>query len=104
MSRNYCLEQQLNKKHCNYHFSNIKIPYKSATPNLGINGGHMINGYYHKILSNNTCDIESMLYGIRRSDLVNGPFHEKVYPDLNKLQCVTFFDNTLKRYTTTIGC
>ena len=58
----------------------------------------MINGYYHKILSNNTCDIESMLYGIRRSDLVNGPFHKKVYPDLNKLQCVTFFDNTLKRY------
>ena len=36
----------------------------------------------YNILSNNTCDIESNLYGIGTSNLINGP--KNVYPDLNK--------------------
>tara|TARA_Y100000813_G_C23971629_1_gene262176 strand:+ start:181 stop:564 length:384 start_codon:yes stop_codon:yes gene_type:complete len=99
LSRNYCLEKQINEKHFNYNFFKYKkVAYNNALPNLGINGGHMINGYYHNVLSNNTCDIESTLYGIRSSDLVNGPFHKTISPDLNKLNCVSFFNNRLKRY------
>ena len=45
--------------------------------------GNMASGYYYNVLSNNTCDIESKLYGIGSSNLVTGP--KNVYPDLNKL-------------------
>jgi hypothetical protein len=95
--RNYCLEKNINETHEKYHFYKYKtIPTKSAFPNLGINSGNMIKGYYNNVLSNNACEIESSLFGIGSSDLVNGP--KKTYPDLNKLSDVAFFDNKLTRF------
>jgi hypothetical protein len=94
---NYCLERQISKNHEKYNFYTYKkIPLTSKLPDLGINGGNMISGYYYNVLSNNTCDIESNLYGIGTSDLVNGP--KNVYPDLNKLDNVSFFKNKIPQF------
>lgn len=96
-SRNYCLEKQLNANHEKYNFYKYKkIPVNSELPNLGINMGNMISGYYHNVLSNNTCDIESNLYGIGSSDLISGP--KNVYPDLNKLNNISFFKNKIPNF------
>ena len=94
---NYCLEKQLNVNHANYNFYKYKkIPVNSNLPSLGINVGNMISGYYYNILSNNTCDIESNLYGIGTSNLINGP--KNVYPDLNKLNNINFFKNKIPNF------
>lgn len=96
-SRNYCLERNININHEKYNFYKYKkVPVKSKLPNLGINSGNMSCGYYHNVLSNNACDIESSLYGIGSSNLVSGP--KKTYPDLNRLGSVSFSNNVLPRF------
>ena len=70
-------------------FKNKKIPLNSALPDVGINMGNMAGGYTHSILSNNTPDLESYLFGIGTSNLVK-PFI-KPYEDINKLNNIPFY-------------
>ena len=94
---NYCLEKQINDNSERYNFYTYKkVPTTSKFPNLGINMGNMASGYYYNVLSNNTCDIESKLYGIGSSNLVTGP--KNVYPDLNKLENINFFKNKIPHF------
>ena len=67
-----------------------KIPAKSAFPDLGINVGNMAGAYTHSILSNNTADLESYLFGIGTSNLVK-TFH-KPAQTLNTLDNLKFFE------------
>ena len=50
----------------------------------------MAGGYTHNVLSNNTADLESYLFGIGTSNLVT-PF-QKPAPNLNNLDNEKFFD------------
>ena len=70
-------------------FKNKKVPLNSALPDFGINMGNMAGGYTHGILSNNTPDLESYLFGIGTSNLVK-PFI-KPYEDINKLGNIPFY-------------
>jgi len=80
-------EQHLNREYLVY--KNKKIPLNSALPGLGTNMGNMSGGYTHNILSNNTPDLESYLFGIGTSNLVK-PF-VKPRQDLNTLDNLSFF-------------
>ena len=50
----------------------------------------MIGGYYNNVLSNNTANIESNLFGIKQIDLTKK--QEKFVPSLNKLDCLEFLN------------
>jgi len=80
-------EQHLNREYLVY--KNKKIPLNSALPDLGTNMGNMAGAYTHSILSNNTPDLESYLFGIGTSNLVK-PF-VKPRQDLNTLDNLPFF-------------
>ncbi len=86
----YCLEQ---KAFCNQqqylHYKNSRVPQVNKLPGLGINAGNMSAGYYDNVLSNNTANIESNLFGIKQIDLTKK--QEKFVPSLNKLDCQEFF-------------
>ena len=86
----YCLEQ---KAFCNQqqylHYKNSRVPQVNKLPGLGINAGNMSGGYYDNVLSNNTANIESNLFGIRQIDLTKK--QTKFIPSLNKLGCQEFF-------------
>lgn len=86
----YCLEQ---KAFCNQqqylHLKNSRVPYVNKFPGLGINTGNMSGGYYDNVLSNNTANIESNLFGIKQIDLTKK--QEKFIPKLNKLDSQEFF-------------
>ena len=86
----YCLEQ---KAFCNQqqylHYKNSRVPQVNKLPGLGINAGNMSAGYYDNVLSNNTANIESNLFGIKQIDLTKK--HTKFIPCLNKLDCLEFF-------------
>jgi len=86
----YCLEQ---KAFCNQqqylHYRNSRVPHVNRLPGLGINAGNMSGGYYDNVLSNNTANIESNLFGIKQIDLTKK--QEKFIPSLNKLDCLEFF-------------
>lgn len=67
---NYMLEQKQNMRRVNY--DNYKhsphgLAYRSETPAVGINHGHMPRD----TLSKNPIEIESMLFGINSTNLVN---------------------------------
>tara|TARA_B100000927_G_scaffold158694_1_gene127827 strand:+ start:181 stop:549 length:369 start_codon:yes stop_codon:yes gene_type:complete len=86
----YCLEQ---KAFCNQqqylHYKNSRVPQVNKLPGLGINAGNMSGGYYDNVLSNNTANIESNLFGIKQIDLTKK--QTKFVPSLNKLDCQEFF-------------
>lgn len=86
----YCLEQ---KQFCNQqqylHYKNSRVPQVNKLPGLGINAGNMSAGYYDNVLSNNTANIESNLFGIKQIDLTKK--YSKFIPSLNKLDCQEFF-------------
>ena len=86
----YCLEQ---KAFCNQqqylHYKNSRVPQVNKLPGLGINAGNMSGGYYDNVLSNNTANIESNLFGIKQIDLTKK--QSKFVPSLNKLDCQEFF-------------
>ena len=71
-------------------FKNKKIPKTSALPGLGINAGNMAGAYTHSILSNNTADLESYLFGIGTSNLVKT--FRKPVQRLNTLDNLNFFE------------
>jgi hypothetical protein len=87
----YCRETSANRLNSDYLvFKNKKIPKTSAMPDLGINVGNMAGGYTHNILSNNTADLESYLFGIGTSNLVKT--FNKPNPKLNQLDNLKFFE------------
>ena len=53
------------------------IPDTSRLPTSGINGGVMKGGYNNNVLSNNTADVESSLFGIGLSNLVEKKHFQK---------------------------
>ena len=86
----YCLEQQTFKKQNNYlSYKYSQTPVVSKLPGLGINAGNMRGGYYNNVLSYNTTNIESNLYGIRQIDLTKPK--QKFNPHLNTLCEQKFF-------------
>lgn len=86
----YLMQQQEMKKQTNYLFNNIaQVPYHSKIPELGVNVGNMRGGFYNNILSENSSDIESTLFGIRQRDLTK-PKENKTYI-LKKLDTQEFF-------------
>ena len=87
----YKIQQSRFNNHQQYTlFEPKKVPSKSTLGGLGLNPGNMMNGYYYNVLSNNTCNIESNLYGIGSSNLVNpsGNFS----PQLNTLGETQLFE------------
>ncbi len=87
----YKLEQNINNNMENVKlYKGQSVPRYSKFANLGINSRIGIGGYYNNVLSNNTTDIESSLYGIGSSNLVEKK--DPVIPQLNKLEAAVFFD------------
>jgi len=86
----YCLEQKALYNQQKYlHLKNSRVPSINKFPGLGINSGNMSGGYYDNVLSNNTANIESNLFGIKQFDLTKK--QEKFIPELNKLDSQEFF-------------
>lgn len=73
-------------------YKNKCISNKTMMPDRGINMPMMVNGYNNNILSNNTPDIESYLYGIGSSNLVEE--YKKPHIKLNKLDNIKFFNTS----------
>ena len=67
------------------------VSSKTMMPDRGINMPMMVNGYNNNVLSNNTSDIESYLYGIGSSNLVEDYKQPPFY--LNKMDNIKFFNN-----------
>jgi len=63
---------------------------KTFLPDLGLNAPYMPNGINHNILSNNGPDIESSLFGIGSSNLVQPK--PPTCGSMNKLKNVKFFE------------
>lgn len=79
----YC-EQQKRFNRISNAQTNDKISKQNyvCLPDLGIINGMMSTGYNHNILSNNTADIESTLFGIGTTNLVQK--RPNVVPSMNK--------------------
>jgi hypothetical protein len=60
--------------------------YQNSIPTIGITPSHMPRG----TLSNNPIDIESALFGINSTNLVNP--QKPIKPDLKKIPTSVFFD------------
>jgi len=89
----YCNDQQrehLSREYLVY--KGKKIPNDSRLPDFGINAGNMAGAYTHGVLSQNTPDLESFLFGIGTSNLVTP--YKKPSLNINKLDTVEFFKKT----------
>jgi len=89
----YCNDQKRENLEREYLvYKGKKIPRESFLPDFGINAGNMAGAYTHKILSQNTPDLESFLFGIGSSNLVK-PYRNP--PMLvNKVDTIKFFNQT----------
>lgn len=88
-SNNYCLEQNINTQQLNYihyKYSQYGQSYQNNIPALGITPSHMPRD----TLSYNPVDIETYLFGIGSTDLVNK--RETIRPDLRKVETISYFD------------
>ena len=93
----YKLEQNINTGIIDTElYKGQSVPRQSRFGNLGINNQRMIAGYYNNVLSNNPTDIESQLYGIGSSNLVQKK--EPVYPQLNRLDTETIVKPHIPHY------
>jgi len=93
----YKLEQYINRNaELSQVYKGQGMNNNSKFANLGINNQRMIGGYYNNVLSNNPTDIESTLYGIGSSNLVEKK--APVIPQLNNLKTATFFNANLPLY------
>tara|TARA_B100000424_G_C22945740_1_gene503431 strand:- start:1176 stop:1538 length:363 start_codon:yes stop_codon:yes gene_type:complete len=85
---NYCVQQESYRNAFNYtEFKNSPYgqAYNNALPTLGITPSHMPRS----ILSNNSVEIESSLFGINSTNLVNP--QQPVIPNLKNLPEVSYF-------------
>lgn len=86
---NYCLEQRWNKQTLDYNLYNHGTygeAYENAFPEFGIIPSRMSRN----ALSNNYIDIESRLYGINSTNLVEP--QQPIMPELKTLPNVKFFE------------
>ena len=84
----YCLQQrsfQQSQQYTTFKYSAYGQAEQSAFPCTGINMGHMPSD----VLSRNSVDIESGLFGINSTNLVNP--QPPVIAEINKMQQVAFF-------------
>lgn len=89
----YCIEQRsqhLNREYLVY--KGKKVPNESMLPDFGINMGNMAGAYSNKVLSQNTPDLESYLFGIGSSNLVKP--YQKPALRINNLDTLQFFQKT----------
>ena len=85
----YSLGQEhygLARMYNNYIHNAQGCAFKNSIPSIGITPGHMPRN----TLSNNPVDIESSLFGINSTNLVNP--RKPVKPDLKKIPTSEFFD------------
>lgn len=85
----YCLEQRINSGIYNYEKyinSQYGQAYNVALPKLGFNPSHMPRD----TLSNNPVDIETSLFGIGSTNLVNP--QTPITPELKKIPEVAYFN------------
>jgi len=84
---NYNLEKRINDT-----ILSNQVKYGEAhTKHVPVQVGHAIPGNLkYNTLSENACDIESMLYGIGSTNLVDGPRHTT--PRLKTLSELSFFE------------
>jgi hypothetical protein len=86
----YCLQQRGYNRALDFELYKFKcIPSESAFPGLGVNMPMMTNGFNNNVLSRNASDVESALFGINSTNLVNAraPVHCKI----NTLPTKNFF-------------
>lgn len=84
----YNNEQSLNHMNCRY---NMYTGFgQHVQPALFRNGANPSRMYATNMVSN-AVDVESMLRGIRASDLENGAF--KVEPNFKELKEISYYDN-----------
>ena len=89
MRSDYCLQQRENilvNNYNSYKNSQYGSAYKPSIPTLGITPSHMPRD----ILSNNSIDIESSLFGINSSNLVQQ--NKPVEPQLKSIPYSNYFD------------
>ncbi len=85
----YNLEQEyygLARNYNNYKHSSQGCAYKPSIPSIGITPNRMPRN----TLSNNPVDIESLLFGINSSNLVNP--QKPIKPQLKRIPTSEFFD------------
>lgn len=88
-SGNYCLQQRdynLARNWINYNHSSYGKPYTVGMPSIGYTPSHMSRD----TLSYNAVDIESSLYGINSTNLVNP--QQPVNPQLKKVPTICYFE------------
>jgi hypothetical protein len=91
-SGDYCLQQNSYDQFLQYaQFKNSQtgVAYKNAIPCLGITPSHMPR----EVFSTNSIEIESSLFGINSTNLVNPQMPIK--PKLNILPSISYFDRTI---------
>ena len=71
-------------------FKNNAVPTQSVFPGLGINMPLMNGGYQNEVLSRNTADVESALFGVGSTNLVNPK--APTYAKINKMPEKAFFE------------
>ena len=77
----------------NYHLIHSRdkiLNNNTVLPDLGVNMGFMPNGLNNNVLSNNGMDIESELFGIGTTNLVQPK--PKVCTNMNELSYLKFFE------------
>jgi len=85
----YSLEQEyygLGRMYNSYIHSSQGCAYQNSIPTIGITPGRMPSN----ALSNNPIDIESALFGINSTNLVNP--QKPIKPDLKRIPTSVFFD------------
>lgn len=89
----YCNDQKREHHQLNYLvYKGKKIPDKTFLPDFGINAGNMAGAYTHGILSQNTPDLESFLFGIGTTNLVK---KYKAPPmNIRTMDTLKFFEKT----------
>lgn len=91
MPGNYCLQQRqfsLSRQYTDYKNSQYGAAYDPAIPCIGITPSHMPMD----TLSNNPVEIESALWGINSTNLVDP--QEPVKPQLKTVPMKAFFETT----------
>jgi hypothetical protein len=85
----YCLQQRSYKNsrtYTDYEHSQVGRAYKNALPCMGITPSHMPR----EAFSNNSVEIESALFGINSTNLVNP--EKPVIPQLKTLPEISYFE------------
>lgn len=86
---NYCLEKRNNSEinnYTHYKFSQYGQSYNNGLPEIGITPSRLPRD----ILSYNAVDIETSLFGIGSTNLVNK--QQEIMPELKDLNVISYFD------------